>query len=587
MKSLLGLFSLIPFAGVIGQWLAWRLRFPSILILLLTGFVLGPVTGILSPDMLLGDALFPIVSLSVGIILFEGGLSLKISDLSNTRNVVRNLITVGAVVTWVSIALPAHYFLGLTWPLSILTGAILVVTGPTVIIPLLKHIRLKKELSSVLRWEGITIDPVGATLAVLIFDVMIAQSNDTVLGQVLLGIGLTLFLGVAFGILGAIILIVIIRRHLVPEYLQEAFTLIIVIGMYGLSDMIQGESGLLVVTIMGIILANQRIVTIKHIITFKEQLTVLLLSSVFVLLAARINISELTVFFNKEMLMFLLVLFFVSRPLTVFVSTLGSSLSIKERLFMSCMAPRGIVAAAVASLFSIKLVESGYEGAEVIQSIVFMVIIVTVTVYGLLGQPLAVFLGLKPAQKGIVIVGAHPWGRNIAKVLVSLNIDILLVDTKKENVIAAKEEQLKVIHGSILSKKVMEEIEFGIYGHLMAISKSDEINLLSNLEYAELFGRSETFRLRPKDRRRDLMIGSSSNFLFGNNATYPFISTRITAGAKVHSTIITKDFSYDFFLSSYPKAIPLFLVNTKNQLKIITKNTKIKTEEGEILVSII
>ena len=455
------------------------------------------------------------------------------------------------------------------------------------IIPLLKHIRLKKELSSVLRWEGITIDPVGATLAVLIFDVMMAQSNDTVLGQVLLGIGLTLLLGVAFGILGAIILIVIIRRHLVPEYLQEAFTLIIVIGMYGLSDMIQGESGLLVVTIMGIILANQRIVTIKHIITFKEQLTVLLLSSVFVLLAARINISELTVFFNKEMLMFLLVLFFVSRPLTVFVSTLGSSLSIKERLFMSCMAPRGIVAAAVASLFSIKLVESGYEGAEVIQSIVFMVIIVTVTVYGLLGQPLAVFLGLKPAQKGIVIVGAHPWGRNIAKVLVSLNIDILLVDTKKENVIAAKEEQLKVIHGSILSKKVMEEIEFGIYGHLMAISKSDEINLLSNLEYAELFGRSETFRLRPKDRRRDLMIGSSSNFLFGNNATYPFISTRITAGAKVHSTIITKDFSYDFFLSSYPKAIPLFLVNTKNQLKIITKNTKIKTEEGEILVSII
>ena len=587
MKAVLGLFSLIPVSGVLAQWISWKLRFPSILILLLVGFILGPVTGIINPDYLLGEALFPIVSLSVAVILFEGGLSLKISDLSHTGKVVRNLITIGALVTWVTIALPAHYILDLPWPLAILLGGILVVTGPTVIIPLLKQIRLNRDISTVLRWEGIMIDPVGATISVLVFDVILAQSAQLALGQVIFGISLTLFLGLVLGTLGAVLMVTIIRHRWVPDYLQEAVTLITVIGMYSLADTFQGESGLLVVTVMGIILANQKYVTIKHIVAFKEQLTVVLLSSIFVLLAARINIVELQAFLNVKMALFLIVLFCVSRPLTVLVSTLGSPMSFQERAFMAWMAPRGIVAAAVASLFAIKLEAAGYLEAAALQPITFMVVIVSVAVYGLSGRPLASVLGLKPSQKGIVIVGAHSWARDIARIFISLNIDIVLVDTKKENVIVAKEENLPVLQGSILSKKVLEEIEFGTYGHLMALTRSDEINLLSNIEYAELFGSSETYRLRPKDRRKDLMITSSTSFLFANNATFPFISARITAGAKVQTTAITKEFSYKVFLEKFPKAIPLFIINENNQLQIFTENTKVTPQNGQLLISLI
>jgi NhaP-type Na+/H+ or K+/H+ antiporter len=587
LKNSLNVMTMIPCVGIFAQWLSWRFRLPSILLLLLFGFVLGPILGVLNPDEIFGETMFPLVSLSVAIILFEGGLSLKITDLKNTGSVVRNLITVGALVTWISISAASYAFLELGVKLSLLLGGVLVVTGPTVIIPMLKQIRVKKSVSSVLRWEGIMIDPVGATLAVLIFDVLLAQNAQDAIGLALFGIFSTLFLGVSLGGLGAFGLLYVIKKRWIPEFLQEAATLMTVIGIYTLSNAVHDESGLLVVTVMGIVLANQKVVEIRHIVVFKEQLTLILLSSIFILLSARLDLADLTYFLTLKMGGFLLVLFFLSRPLAVFISSIASPLKFTEKMFLSFMAPRGIVAVAVMTLFSFKLEAEGFEKASHLVPITFIVVVFTVAVYAVLGGFLATILGLKPLQKGIVIVGGQEWSIYIAKVLMSLNLEVLIVDNNKENIIAAKAEKIKTIQGSILSPKVIEEIEFGTFGHLLALTSNDEVNFLAYLEYAEVFGHSETYRLRPKDRRNNLTSSQSNRFLFGNGATHPFISARIIAGAKVQTTALTKTFSFVAFKEKYPKAIPLFLVNERNQLRIFTENIKLRPANGHLLISLI
>ena len=585
-KSIIS-FSAIPVIGIASQWLAWQLRIPSILILLMTGFLAGPIFGVIHPDQLLGEALFPIISLSVAIILFEGGLGLKISDLKNTGKVVRNLITIGSFITWIMVTVTATLILGLNIKVSVLFGAILVVTGPTVIIPLLKQIRVKRQVSSILRWEGIMIDPVGATLAVLIFEILLAGGSQAAVGLALMVIISTLFLGALLGCVGAFTLMVIIKRHWVPDSLQEAVTLMTVVGMYTCADMIQKESGLLVVTVMGIVLANQKTVIIKHIVTFKEQLTVLLLSSLFVVLAARMELQELIQYLNWHTGLFLLVLVIIIRPLAVFFSTLGSNLKKKEKIFLSGIAPRGIVAAAVASLFALRLSDAGIFQANELVPLTFIVIVFTVIFYSVVGNILARVLDLKPQEKGLVMLGSHELARSMAKKLQEIGVPVLLVDNKKENILEARQEGLRAIHGSIFSQKIKEEIEMSSMGRLVALTSSDETNLLAVMEYTELLGRNNVFRLFTSDRKKDLVTqGNAGLFLFGKGITYTYLKSKQTAGAIIQSIKLTEKYSFETFKKNYPNAIPLYLINRRKKLVVISEENPLKASFGQTLVFI-
>ena len=582
------LISLIPALGVLCQWLAWRLRFPSILILLVVGFLVGPVFNIINPDKLLGQMIVPIVSLSVAIIMFEGGLSLKFSDLKNTGKVVRNLITTGALITWILTAFFSYYLLQLPLNMSILFGAILIVTGPTVIIPLLKHIRLKRSLSSILRWEGIMIDPVGATCAVLVFEILQVVDTSGALSLVAFVLLTTLAAGVILGGISAFILIFIFKRQWIPDFLQEAITLTLVIGSYAISDMIQAESGLLTVTIMGIVLANQKVVTIKHIVHFKENLTVILLSSLFILLAARIDMADIISNINWQSGLFLVALIVVVRPVSILVATFRSNLPIRDSIFLAGLAPRGIVAAAVASLFSIRLVELGVPGAEKLVPYTFMVIVSTVTVYGIFGKPFANLLGLQSQEKGILLVGAHELSVQIGKLLTQLGLHVVLVDSNKENIINARESGIPSIHGSILSQRVLEEVEVGSVGRLIALTSSDETNLLSAIEYANLFGTQFVYRLFPKDKRQDFLTKKAEgSFLFGKGMTYTYLSTLMTSGAYVEAVEILPNFSYQAYAENNPRHVLLFVYNKKKQLQINTFSKPIMPKVGMTIIALV
>jgi len=589
---LIGIASIIVL-GISAQWLAWRLRFPSILFFLVFGFIAGPVTSLIHPDQLMGDLLLPIVSISVALILFEGGLTLRLGELKEVGRVVITLIILGAFITWIIASAAAHYILQLDIRISILLGAILIVTGPTVIGPLLSHIRPIKRIGRILKWEGILIDPVGAILAVLVFEAILAGEFSQAGTVVFLGIVKTLLIGGVIGFGMAQILIQLIRKFLIPDFLQESVAFVMVIGAFVISNILQPESGLLTVTLMGLFMDNQKLVSIKHIIEFKENLRVIIISSIFVLLAARLQLSDFENF-NFSTVIFLSVLIFLARPISVFISTIGSKLNWRERTLISWMAPRGIVAAAVASVFAFKLADSGIEGAEVLIPITFLVIVVTVTVYGLTAYPLANFLKVVQSKpQGILFVGAHEWARSIANSLKEKKINVVMVDTNRANIKAARLDGLPAYLGSILSENIADELDLDGIGRLMALTPNDEANSLAALHMAESFERGELYQLPPLSEKTGKELEFSpkhlrARFLFGEGINYYHLNSLFEAGWILKTTRLSDSFNFDQMKKHYgDKLIPFFLFDDSETLFVSTIENPIEPKSGDLVIALV
>ncbi len=572
--------------GIAAQWLAWRLRFPSILLLLIFGFAAGPATGLLDPDALLGNLLLPIVSVGVAVILFEGGLSLRITELREIGGVVRNLITVGTLATWLISAGAAHFILGLDFALSVLLGAIVVVTGPTVIVPLLRHVRPVGQVGSILKWEGILIDPIGAMLAVLVFEAILPGGFQGAATLAAIGFFKTVFIGGVVGVIGAGIMFLLLKHRRIPDFLQNAVSLAVVVSVFTASNWFQAESGLLAVTVMGVALANQKTVTVKHIVEFKENLRVLLIASLFVLLAARLQLSDLA-HLGLSSLAFLGVLIFIARPVAVALSTVKSGLSWRERFFLSWMAPRGIVAAAVASIFALSLAEAGYPQAERLVPLTFMVIIGTVTIYGLTASPLARWLKLsEPHPQGVLIAGAHPWARAIAKALQAQGYQVLIIDTNRVDISAARMDGLPTYYGSVFSEYILDEIELGGIGRLLALTSNDEVNSLAALHFADVFSRAEVYQLPPEDEAVSAHL--RGRLLFRTGITYTELEQRFARGEEIKTTKLTPEFDYKAFQARYGETeIPLFLINENGNLVVLTKDSQPEPRSGQLLISLV
>ena len=580
--------------GIGAQWLAWRISLPAILLLLVFGFIAGPVTGLINPNQLFGNLLLPLVSVTVAIILFEGGLSLKFSEVREVTAVIRNLVTVGVLVSWVLTSLASYLIFGLGLQISILLGAVLVVTGPTVIIPLLRHVRPSGRVGSILKWEGIIIDPIGAVLAVLVFEVIISVGLEKATTQVVVSIFKTLVIGIVLGLAGAKLVIVILKRHWVPDFLQNPVSLMIVVFVFVCSNVIQVESGLLSVTLMGIALANQKWVSLKHIVEFKENLRVLFISSLFIILASRLTIDELSYVLNFKGFIFLVLMILVVRPLSIFISTYFTDLNLKEKLFLSWMAPRGIVAAAVASVFALRLAEAGYEQAERIIDITFLVITGTVAIYGLTAFKVARRLGLaKPNPQGLLIVGAHTWARSIAKFLHENGFQVSLVDSNWANVSAARQEGLQAYYENILLEDISEDIELDGIGKLIALTRNDEVNSLAALHFIEDFGRSQVYQL-PKLSKFSAKSEESipqhlrGRLLFGAEATFSYLDSKFASGASLKKTPLTDEFNYDSFQSLYgEKALPLFIIKENGELVVLALDNTPTPLPGQSLISLV
>jgi NhaP-type Na+/H+ or K+/H+ antiporter len=592
-NPLLGL-SLVFVLGAGAQWVASALRLPSILVLLLAGFAVGPeLAGLLHPDLLLGDLLLPLVSLSVAILLFEGGLSLRLSELAATGGVVVRLVTVGAAITWLGAAAAAHLLLGLgDLALAVLLGAVLTVTGPTVVLPLLRQIRPTGTVGPILKWEGILIDPIGAVLAVLVFEGIVAGSVGAATWGAVLGIAKTLGVGCGIGIVTAWLLALFLERYWIPDHLHSPVALSTALGVFTLSNALQHESGLLTVTILGVALANQRRVSVRHILEFKENVRVLVISALFVILAARVRLDDFARL-DLGTVFFLLALVVVVRPLCVLASTAGSSLGRRERWFLAGVAPRGIVAAAVASVFALRLEQQGVAAASTLVPTTFLVIVFTVALYGLAAAPLAHRLGLAvPRPQGVLMLGAQDWARSLAAILTEHGIRVLLVDANPRNAAAARMAGLSVHHGSLLAEDADDKLNLAGIGRLLALTPNDEVNSLSAIHYVHLFGRREVYQLQPgrvpPGHDKSVSAHLRGRYLFGGELDHDTIEAHFERGARFKATKLTDQFDFPAWRAEHgDDAEPLFSIDAEGVLTAATSNTPLDPRPGQILIGLV
>lgn len=567
------LLSIIVGLGIFAQWLAWYLKQPSILFLLLIGILSGPVLGIFNPDAVFGDLLFPMISLGVAVILFEGALTLEFKEIKGHGKTVQLLVTLGALITIIVLSIATYVLFDVDLEIALLFGSLVCVTGPTVIAPLLRSVRPNSNIANVLKWEGIIVDPIGAIFVVLVYEYIVTGSGEE---GVLIFLKMAV-LATALGVIGAFLLAQLIKKNWVPDYLRNVFTLAFILLLFAFSNAVEHESGLLTITILGVALANWKDFPKDHILEFKESLTVLLVSTLFIVLSARVDLGALiSVGFSG--LVLLLVAMFVARPLAVFFSSIGSNLTLNEKLMISWIGPRGIVAAAISSLFAIRLQQSDLKGVELLVPLVFTIIIGTVIVQGLSAKTMASLLNVRQAKNnGVLIVGSNPVALMVAKALQEANIDVVVAFYNYDNIAKARMLGLRTYYGSPISAHADTHLDLVGIGILLAMSTDRELNALSEMHYRHEFGAENIYRLkfsednnrREQDQRhKDLQ----SRWLFNQNATYAKLSSMLSKNANVKVTNITDTYSFEQYQADNKEFIPLFCIDKQGNITIMSEN---------------
>jgi len=578
--------------GILAQWVAWKFKIPAILPLILIGLLVGPIAAeFLSEDgskwiepvwngkkgLFPGDGLYYFVSLAISIILFEGGLTLKRSEIKSVGPVITKLITLGSAITFFGAGITTYYVFNLSWELSFLFAALIIVTGPTVITPILRNIPLKKNVSAVLKWEGILIDPIGALVAVLVFEFISVGGGSGFTKTALIEFGKILLFGTTFGFTFAHALAFAINKNMIPHYLLNVVSLSTVLLVFVESEIFAHESGLLAVVVMGMVLGNNKLENIKELLYFKESISVLLISILFILLAANINIEDMMLLYNWKTALLFGIVIFVIRPLAVFLSTTGSKLKTNEKLFISWVGPRGIVAAGIASLFGSKLLKAGVEGAEYITPLVFMIVLGTVllnaTTARLFSKLVGVFL---KTSNGIIIVGASNFARLIATYLKKNDRRVVLIDNNVDNINKAKSIGLEAIEGNVYSDELYEDVELNDVGYLLALTGSPTLNEYALEKFTPIFGENGAFRIISTDEMKagDLQ---TKKHLFTHKDDFLNLSEVVRDFPLVNEVAINSNEHYDSLLKEINEeqhAIPMFIKDKNDEIHIISSLSK-------------
>lgn len=584
--------------GILAQLIAWKFKIPAILPLILTGLFVGPFSTMFSTDgnkwiepvwngeygLFPGESLFNFVSLSIALILFEGGLTLKKDEIRSVGPVIYRLITVGALITMVIAGIAAHFIIGLNWPLSFLFSSLIIVTGPTVITPILRNLPLKKDISTVLKWEGILIDPIGALVAVLVFEfISIGGDHGTeYTKETLVEFGKIIIIGFSIGFTSAYVFATALKRRWIPHYLLNVVALALVLGVFVLSDLFAHESGLLAVVIMGMVLGNMNIAALKDVLYFKETISILLISILFILLSANINLTDLELIYNWNSLILFACVVLVVRPIGVFISSRKSALIRNEKIFISWVGPRGIVAAGIASLFGLKLTMQGVENANYITPLVFMIVLGTVLLNATTAKIVARITGvLLKKSEGILIVGASDPSRLIASYLKNNNRRVVLIDSNRANISKAKEEGLEAFESDIYADEIFENIELNDIGFLLALTGSPAINEYALNKLRGVFGEEGAFRLISGEEMQD-PNNNPEEGLFSQTDDFINISEVVRDYPIINEVKID---SYEHYLTIMEatmkeiKTIPVFVKDTDNNIHIIPADyNKLKVE---------
>ena len=528
-------------AGLSSQWLAWRIRIPAIVILIAVGLVLGPITDLIHFDVPAVD-MAELIGLGVAIILFEGGMDLKLGEFRRVGNGIGRLTILGPPIAWALGSLAAHYIAGLSWAVASVLGAILIVTGPTVILPLLSQARLNKSSASLLKWEGIVNDPIGVLLAVLTFQYFTVV--DSGLSNVLIHLSIAIGSAALFGGLGGWLTGWVFRHGGAPESAKAPILMVLVLVVYWLSNQAQHEAGLLSVTVMGLVLGNMKLVERETLQQFKEHLTILLLSVLFIVIPTQLNVSHLQQI-DYRAVFFVLALLFAIRPISIGLATLGAPMSSQEKILLAWIAPRGIVAVAAASVFGPALVGAGYPDAEKLLPITFLVVITTVLVHGLTIGPLARRLELAAeSENGLLIVGGSPFTTQLAKALKKLELDVLIVDGSYHHLKEARMAGIEIYYGELLSERAKETLEDMHLSSLLCATDNDFYNALVSKAQGREFGHHRVFQLAIHDEAQlevnRLTLQQRGHIAFDHAATFELLSQRVEEGWMIQSSRLTE-----------------------------------------------
>lgn len=580
IDSLLVKIALIGVIGIGAQWVAWRTNKPAIALMLVAGILAGPVLGLIDPVRDFGALREPMIKLAVAVILFEGGLSLKFRELRQAGTAVFMLVFIGVPVGWALGTAAAYYGAGLPFELAALFGGVMVVTGPTVIAPMLRSLNIAPRVKNMLKWEGIVNDPIGALLAVGIYSYITHGGADANSVSIVTDVVAASVLAILIGGAAGFLLTWAFPRGWVPEYLKAPVLLTTVIAVFVLSDLIMHETGLITVTVMGVVMANRETYSTRSLQRFKEDLTVVLVSGVFIILSATLN-WDVVKNFQFRFLIFLLLLLFVVRPLTIMTALLFTRIPLKERLFVAWIAPRGIVAVAVTGLFALRLTDYGVPGAEALVPLGFGVVIATIFAHGFTAGTFARWLGLDQGKgDGVLLVGANSWTIAFAQFVKEQDRGVMIADASKFALRRARRADIRVYQGDILDEVHEDAIDMGQYQQLIAATDNDSYNALVCGELAPEIGHDRVSRVAGEATGASQRLGRV--FTIGGT-TIDTQLDRLHAGWTFGRTRITEKFPYADFVARMKASggDSLMVVKASGDLAIFSTRHRPTVEAGD------
>ncbi|SHM64434.1 cation:proton antiporter [Gracilibacillus kekensis] len=591
MDSLLLILMLIAVLGVGSQWVAWKFQLPAIVVMSIAGLLAGPIFGLMNPEEAFGDLYRPFISIAVAIILFEGSLNLNFKEVRGLGKPVFRIVTWGAFLAWILGSLTAHYIAGLSLAVSFVIGGIFIVTGPTVILPLLRQSKLKPTPAKILKWEGIIVDPFGALLALFAFEIILFLSADGRDATALLYFFLASLFAVVLGIVFGKVTGWMFESGHLPEFLKSPAVFVAVTTCFIIADEVKHETGLLAVTAMGMTLANLGISSIKDMRHFKENISILLVSTVFILLTASLTRDTLIDVFRPEIIGYVLLMLFIVRPLSIFLSTVKSGLSLREKTLVGWIAPRGIVALTVASYFATILADEGFEGASLVTPLTFALVFSTVVVHGFSIGWFAKKLDLSSeGSPGVLIVGSNRFTNSIAKVMKELDIPAVVVDSSWDRLNRARKEGIQHNHCEILSEQTEYTMDFTPYDYLLAATEYDSYNALVCSTFLPEFGRKHVFRL-PKQGDSGDHIVDIDHTIGGKEVFVPAegleeLKYKLKSGYVLRKTTLTDKYSFaDYKNDRDDETILLFILKQSKQIEFFAEDMEATSSAGDTIVS--
>ena len=599
MDNLVLAVAIIGLLGIGAQWVAWRFNFPAIVLMAAAGVLAGPVFGVFTPsdapagvppmEALFGEFYRPIIAIAVAVILFEGGLSLNFAELRGLTKGVRRLVFPGVPIAWFLGAVAAYLIGGLSWQVALLFGGVMVVTGPTVIIPLLRQSKLNARPATLLKWEGIVNDPFGALLAVLVYEYLVFGASHARPGEIVSSLTLAAILSGGLGYVIGRFAATSFRQGWVPEYLKPSVLLALVLVCFETANLLQHEAGLLAVTAMGITIANSRIASINELRLFKENIAILLVSGVFIILTANLTLDAVRAL-DWSIFWLIVAMLFVVRPLAVFLSTIGAGLPWKERLLIGWIAPRGIVAVAVSSFFGAALLAEGYPDGEKLIPLAFAMVFATVILHGFSIAPLAKALGLASRERpGVLIVGASPWSIALAAKLKELEIPIMVADTSWGRLKPARLADIPTYYGEILSEVTEHHLDLNRFGYLLAVSGNEAHNALVSTDLAPELGRAAIFQVnaRGKDEedRQALSYTLQGRTFLQSGTPLDELLRRHYGGWIYQRTKLSEEYPPERYKEDADPEAEIVLIIRNDVLTFASKEAPLKPEIGDMVLA--